>query len=163
MAASTSRPPVQGYDPDSMQIQQASDPAPSPETFTPYTNWVLKDIAQRQAVAAPSASSPLDSEDISCDEHWTTVSSKSKRQKQTEDSWHPRYAPRLNPDGYVAIIKPRVTCNLTAYKGQCVFAEAIHAALLQAAGNTPDLQVDFTQYGLYPVWDQNIIVINGPS
>ncbi|KAL1437706.1 hypothetical protein MTO96_048663 [Rhipicephalus appendiculatus] len=149
-----------------MQVQQNSDPAPLPGTFTPFTDWVLKDIAQRQAAAAPTASSPLDTEDISCDGHWTTVTSKSKRRttlKQAEDSWHPRYAPRLNPDGYVAVIKPRVTCNFAAYKGQCIFAEAIHAALLQAAANTPDLQIDFTQYGLYPVWDQNIIVINTPN
>ncbi|KAL1418781.1 hypothetical protein MTO96_025666 [Rhipicephalus appendiculatus] len=104
-----------------MQVQQASDPAPSPGTFTPFTDWVLKDIAQRQAAAAPTASSPLDTEDISCHEHWTTVTSKSKRRttlKRAADSWHPRYAPRLNPDGYVAFIKSKVTCDFAAYKGQ---------------------------------------------
>ncbi|KAL3207906.1 hypothetical protein MRX96_039407 [Rhipicephalus microplus] len=146
MTASTPNPHT-----ESKQIQQVRNPVPSPGYFTPFTDWVLKDIAQRQAAAAPNASLPLGTEDISCDEHWTTVLSKSKRRtklKQAEDSWHPHYAPRLNPDGYVAVVKPRVTCNFAAYKGQCVFTEAIRAALLQAAANTPDLRIDFTQYGL---------------
>ncbi|KAL3182500.1 hypothetical protein MRX96_007185 [Rhipicephalus microplus] len=63
MAASTSRPPRQRYGPDSMEVPQASDPASPPGTFTPYTDWVLKGIAQHQAVLAPTAFSPLDTEE----------------------------------------------------------------------------------------------------
>ncbi|KAL3189867.1 hypothetical protein MRX96_020881 [Rhipicephalus microplus] len=96
MTASTHNPLGQGYDPDSMQIQQVRNPVPSPGNFTPFTDWVLNDIAQRQATAAPNASLPFSTEDISCDEHWTTVPSKSKHRttlKWAEDLWHPRYAP----------------------------------------------------------------------
>ncbi|KAH7951962.1 hypothetical protein HPB52_015837 [Rhipicephalus sanguineus] len=142
-----------------MQFLQNSTPSTS--TFTPYTNWVIQDINKRRnettEETAPNESSAQDQD-------WTTVTNRhNKRPTNTnqEETWHPRYAPRLNPDGFIAVIKPKVTCHLAKYKGQCVFAEAIHKALLQATEAT-DQHIDFTQYGLYPIWDQNIIVINTP-
>ncbi|KAH8035107.1 hypothetical protein HPB51_004348 [Rhipicephalus microplus] len=127
---------AQGYDPETMQFLQNSTLGTS--TFTPYTNWVIQDINKRRsATTEETAPNEGDLAPTLC------------------------ALPQLNPDGFVAVIKPKVTCHLAKYKGQCVFAKAIHKALLQAAEAT-DPHIDFTQYGLYPIWDQNIIVINTP-
>ncbi|KAH7985419.1 hypothetical protein HPB52_025648 [Rhipicephalus sanguineus] len=150
---------TEGYDPETMQFLQNSTPSTS--TLTPYTNWVIQDINKRRSVATEETEP---NESSAQDQDWTTVTNRpNKRPTDTnqEETWHPRYAPRLNPDGFIAVIKPKVTCHLAKYKGQCVFAEAIHKALLQATEAT-DPHIHFTQYGIYPIWDQNIIVINTP-
>ncbi|KAL3208209.1 hypothetical protein MRX96_039283 [Rhipicephalus microplus] len=142
-----------------MQFPQNSTPSTS--TFTPYTNWVIQDINKRRS-ATTEETAP--SEGSAQDQDWTMVTNRNNKRPintNQQETWHPRYAPRLNPDEFVAVIKPKVTCHLAKYKGQCIFAEAIHKALLQATEVT-EPHIDFTQYGLYPIWDQSIIVISTP-
>ncbi|KAH7969799.1 hypothetical protein HPB52_021957 [Rhipicephalus sanguineus] len=138
-----------------MQVQEIQLAAQSSANFSPHYEGVLREMRRNRAgVRTP----PTEAETLttSCAPGATSSLSDGGPSKNLGT---PRYSPRMAPDEYVVVIKPRETCNLKQYRGTDSIGNAIRAAISQRSGNAEAAPNLAHKYSLHPLWEQNLVVV----
>ncbi|KAH8040833.1 hypothetical protein HPB51_013003 [Rhipicephalus microplus] len=139
-----------------MHIQEIQLAATSSANFSHHYEGVLQEMRRN----CPGARTPsTDAEMLTTTSCATGAISTFPGGKPSKNKGAPRYSPRMAPDEYVIVIKPRQTCNLKQYKGTGSNGNAIRAAISQRSV-TAEVASNVThQYSLHPLWEQNLVIV----
>ncbi|KAH6930791.1 hypothetical protein HPB50_018399 [Hyalomma asiaticum] len=146
MAASTKT----GYDPSTMQwveIQAAEarrDPIPGEDE---YLQIMVRQMQEKLAKIKPRGSTAAAQPQARKTGSTLTACTESPRPLA---SWKPTHTPRIRSDELVIVLKPRITMDLHAAFGP----GGIGTAVQRLTGSTANAGIS-----VWPVWDQNIIVV----